>query len=327
MRWSRVTAIAVALVVLSGVAYAVWQATTASDVPEGFARSNGRIEAERVDVATKFAGRLKEVLVEEGDLVRAGQVVARLDSAELEAQLDEARAAVTQAEQQLAHAEALLAQRQSELALAEAELARTEKLVEDGFATAEKTDQRRTAVATAKAAVTAAEAQIALARAGIKAAQARVTRLQTDIGEMTLTAPRDGRIQYRLAEPGEILASGGKVLTLVDLTDIYMTIFLSARDAGRVALGSEARIVLDPAPQYTIPASVSFVASEAQFTPRSVETSEERDKLMFRVKLRIDPELLKKYEKQAKAGVRGVGYVRVAADAAWPESLAVNLPQ
>lgn len=327
MQWTRTGMVIGALVVAAGAAYAVWLAGAADEVPDGFAMSNGRIEAETVDVATKFSGRLRHVFVQEGDMVEAGQVLAQLDTAELEAQLAEAKAAVAQAEQQKGQAEALLVQRKSELELAEIEYQRSTTLAEGGFTPVEQVDQRRTVLATAKAAISAADAQIALAEAGINAAQARVHRLRTDLQDLSLEAPRDGRVQYRLAEPGEVLAAGGKVLTLVDLTDVYMTIFLPARDAGRLAVGSEARLVLNPIPEYRVPARVSFVASEAQFTPRAVETAEERDKLMFRVKLTIAPDLLQQYQQQAKAGVRGVGYVQVDPNIAWPDDLAVNLPE
>jgi HlyD family secretion protein len=121
-----------------------------------------------------------------------------------------------------------------------------------------------------------------------------------------------------------VLAAGSPVLTLLDLTDV-MTVFLPASAAGPLALGRGAAI-LDPVPQYVVPATVSFVAGEAQFTPKSVETQEERDKLMFRVKLSIAPALLKQYEQQVKTGVRGVAYVRFRQDAAWPDSLSVKLP-
>ena len=107
-----------------------------------------------------------------------------------------------------------------------------------------------------------------------------------------LKSPIAGRVLYRLAEPGEVLAAGGKVLTVLELTDVYMTIFLPTALAGRIAVGSEARIVLDAVPQYVIPATISFVAARAQFTPKDVETRTEREKLMFRIKVRIDPELL-----------------------------------
>jgi HlyD family secretion protein len=157
-------------------------------------------------------------------------------------------------------------------------------------------------------------------------AQAEIVRIESLIADTVLKAPVSGRVQYRLAQPGEVLAAGAPVLTLLDLTDVYMTVFLPASAAGPLALGSEARLILDPVPQYVIPATVSFVASEAQFTPKSVETAEERDKLMFRVKLSIAPALLKQYEKQVKTGVRGVAYVRVGQEAAWPDNLAVKLP-
>ena len=106
-----------------------------------------------------------------------------------------------------------------------------------------------------------------------------------------------------------------------------MTVFLPAQIVGQLAVGDEARIVLDPVPQYVIPAQISFVAAQAQFTPKSVETAEERAKLMFRVKLTIDPGLLRKYEDRVKAGVRGLAYVRVSGDLDWPGNLQVKLPE
>ena len=95
-------------------------------------------------------------------------------------------------------------------------------------------------------------------------------------------------MQYQLARNGEVVAAGGKILTILDLQDVYMTVFLPAATAGKLEIGGEARIILDPVPQYVIPASVSFIAADAQFTPKTVETAEEREKLMFRVKLKVD---------------------------------------
>jgi HlyD family secretion protein len=106
-----------------------------------------------------------------------------------------------------------------------------------------------------------------------------------------------------------------------------MTFFLPESVAGRVAIGAEVRLVLDAAPQYVIPARVSFVASEAQFTPKTVETSSERQKLVFRVKAQIDPELLKKYKNQVKTGLPGLAYVQLNSSAEWPAYLQVKLPQ
>ena len=144
--------------------------------------------------------------------------------------------------------------------------------------------------------------------------------------DAVLTAPRRGRVQYRLAEPGEVLAAGGRVLTLLDLTDVYMAVFLPTNQVGRVAIGAEARIVLDAVPQYVIPAKVSFIAAEAQFTPREVETRSEREKLMFRVKVKIDPALLATYIEQVKTGLPGEAFVLLGGGREFPERLAVRLP-
>jgi HlyD family secretion protein len=287
--------------------------------------TNGRLEAERLDVATKLPGRLKEVLVQEGDAVKVGQVLARMDTAELEAQLHEAEAAANQAERQLDQAVALVAQRQSELTLADQELKRTLALVAKGISTRELEDQRRSARNTAEAVLNSANAQVALAKATIEAAGARVAQIKVNIDDATLTAPRTGRIQYRLALAGEVLAAGGKVLTLLDLGEVYMTIFLPTKEAGRLSLGEEARLVFDAAPQYVVPGYISFVAADAQFTPKFVETKDEREKLMFRAKVQVSREVLAAYPGLVKAGVPGVAYVKVSRQAAWPKRLEVKL--
>ena len=155
--------------------------------------------------------------------------------------------------------------------------------------------------------------------------QASVTRLQVDIDDSQLKTDRTARVQYRVAEPGEVLQSGGKVLNLVDLSDVYMTFFLPTRQAGRVAMGSDVHLVLDAIPQYVLPAKVTYVASVAQFTPKTVETEVEREKLMFRIKARIDPELLRKHLRQIKTGLPGVAYVKLDEKAEWPAQLQVNL--
>jgi HlyD family secretion protein len=313
---------------LAIVAALMWFALRApSDPPEGFARTNGRIEAERVDIATKFAGRLKSVLVKEGDFVKEGEVLAKLDTAELEAQLKEAEASKVQAEQQLAQAVALVAQRDSELRLATLQLERSLNLVSKGVTSQEIVDQRESTKQTAQAAVNSANAEVAVARAAIEAAAARINRLAVDIDDASLKAPRNGRVEYRLALPGEVLAAGGRVLTVLDLTDVYMTVFFPTNEAGRLRIGSEARVIFDAAPQYVVPATVTFVASEAQFTPKYVETKIEREKLMFRVKLSLPAEILAAHENVVKTGVPGVGYVKLSEDAQWPKRLSVTLPQ
>lgn len=326
MKWKQVIAVTALIAVVAGGLY-LWRTMNTENLPQGIVSSNGRIEAERVDVATKMAGRVTEVLVGEGELVEAGQLVARMDVSELNARLAQARATVAQAEQGLRQSEAQVALNEAKRDLAEKEHQRTVALVERQVSSQELADQRRTALDTAVAGVEAAKAGVELAKATIESAKAAVAQLEAILDDTQLRAPRGGRVQYLLAREGEVLGAGGKVLTLTDLTDIYMTIFLPARDAGLLQVGSEARLILDPIPDYVIPASVTFVASNAQFTPKSVETSDERENLMFRVKLSIPKDLLVRYQDRAKAGVAGVGYVRTDPAVAWPDHLKVKLPQ
>jgi HlyD family secretion protein len=296
-------------------------------LPDGFALGNGRIEATEVDVATKLPGRLTEVRVREGDRVESGQVAAVLDTDALEAQQRQAQAELRRARQERVHALAVVEQHESELDFARRDLTRLQRLSgSDRFVSEEQIDQARTRVRTAEAALRATQAQVVATEAAIEAAQASIERVEVDIADSTLKAPRGGRVLYRLAEPGEVLGAGGKVLTLLDLTDVYMVIFLPATEAGRVPLGAEARIVLDAAPEYVVPAQVSFVAPRAQFTPKQVETQNVRETLAFRVKVRIDPALLARYEDLVKTGVPGVAYVQVRPEIPWPEHLAPRLP-
>lgn len=296
-------------------------------LPAGIARSNGRIEGQEIDVSSKYPGRLVSVDAHEGDTVEAGQVVARIDDREYRAQLLGAQAQVLRAESALSEADAQIAQRDSDRALAQASFDRIDALFKKGHATAQMRDEAQNKLNVATAAYQAMVAARAQAESSIKAAEADVSRLNAIIEDMVLVAPRRGRVQYELARSGEVVGAGTRVLTLLDLSDISMSIYLPAKDVAGIAMGDEARIILDPIPDYVIPATVTFVSGEAQFTPKTVETKDERDKLMFRVKLQIPRALVQKYEKQVKVGVRGVGFVRTSLDADWPDSLKVNVPQ
>ncbi|PWR17975.1 HlyD family secretion protein [Zavarzinia compransoris] len=318
--------IVVALAAALGVGgYFYWRHVQAGSLPAGIAGANGRLEADQVDVSTKMAGRVVEILAREGDFVARGAVIARMDRAELDAQVAGAAAQVVQAEKAAAAAAANVAQAESQQALARQEFERAESLQRRGFQSIEVLDQRRAQLAAAEAAVAAARATEAQATAAIDTAKAGLDRLKTLAADTELVAPRAGRVQYRLAEPGEVLAAGARVVTLLDVGEVYMTIYLPAAQAGRLAVGGEARLVLDPVPDLVIPAAVSFVSAEAQFTPNAVETRDERDKLMFKVKLRIDPALLDAHREQVKTGVRGMGYVRYDAGVPWPAQLDVRL--
>lgn len=304
-----------------------WWQQQLNALPAYIAKANGRLEAEQVEIATKFPGRIAVVLAKEGDMVDAGAVVARMDTVELEAQLQAAEAQVQKAQHEKIMAEAMIAQRDSERVFAAQELQRTTTLTGQGWSTREQLDQRRSQLRVAQAAYDTAVAADNAANAMIAAGQADVARLKSQISDSTLVAPTRGRIQYKLAQPGEVLPAGGRVLTLLDLSDVYLTIFVPASVAGRLTLGDEARGTLDPEPESVFPGKVTFVATEAQFTPKTVETAEEREKLMFRVKLSAPPELLTRHLNQIKTGVRGIGFVRTERDAPWPDSLTVKLPQ
>lgn len=342
------------LAVIAVVAYLAWSRLKPPATPVGIAGGNGRIEATDVDVAARSGGRIKTILVQEGDDVQAGQTVAIMDTASLDAEHDRANAMVAQArnakstaqallrqrEQAVKTAQAVVAQRRAELGLASRQLQRAQELVAKGFVSPQKLDEAQAQLQSAKAGLSAAESQVAEARtavaatqsqlveadSAIAAAQAGVARIQADREDSTLKAPRGGRVQVLAAQAGEVVGAGGRIMSLADLSDVHMTFFLPETAVGRVGIGSQARLVLDAAPQYVIPAKVSFVASVAQFTPKTVETAIERQKLVFKVRARIDPALLAQYRSQVKTGMPGMAYVRIQPGAEWPDKLRIALP-
>jgi HlyD family secretion protein len=346
---------ALALLLLGGLGVVVWQKVGGSGKDEGLVSGNGRIEAVEIDIAARNSGRVKDILVREGEFVVAGQLVAIMDTEsqeaqlrQAEAQLQQAQSAVATAYSQLAQCEsekgvalAAVRQREAELVMARQHATRSAELVKGGAIAKQDADDDYAKLQNAEAAVNSARAQVAAgeaaimsmrsqiagAQAAVKAAMANAERIQTDIRDSALKSPRDGRVQYRVAQAGEVVGAGGRVLSLVDLSDVYMTFFLPTAAAGKVAIGSEVRLVLDAAPQYVVPAKVSFVADMAQFTPKTVETASEREKLMFRIRAQIPVEILRKHITRVKTGLPGMAYVKVDAGKPWPGRLQVTLPQ
>jgi HlyD family secretion protein len=344
--------IVIVVLILAGLGIAAWLVFGKDDKNKGLVSGNGRIEATEIDVAAKIAGRIKDILVREGELVTAGQVVALMDTEVLEAQHRQAEAQLKQAQstvetkrsqlvQRGSEKEAVLAlvrQREAELGVARKRAIRSSTLASEAATSQQEADDDRARVQSAVAAVGAARAQFAAAGAtivtayaeiagalsAVEAARATVERIQADIKDSALKSPREGRVQYRIAQPGEVVGAGGRVLNLVDLGDVYMTFFLPTAAVGRVALGTEVRLLLDAAPQYVIPAQVSFVADVAQFTPKTVETASERLKLVFRVRARIPPDLLRKHITQVKTGLPGMAYIRLDPAKQWPAHLQVK---
>lgn len=338
--------------VVAAIAFLALRARGSGD-DAGLVSGNGRLEATEIDVAAKMAGRVERISVAEGDFVQAGQPLATMQTSSLQAQHDEAQARLAQAESTVASAraqvavreadrraaEAQVAQRESELDAATRRRERSASLQAEGASSAQEVDDDNARVRGVQAALVAARAQVAAAEAAasaartqvdgalatVEAARATVARIRSELDDTVLVAPRAGRVQFLVAQPGEVVGAGGKVLNLVDLADVYMTFFVPEAAAGRLALGSEVRIELDAAPGVVIPAQVSFVASTAQFTPKTVETASERQKMMFRVKARIAPELLQRYREQVKTGLPGVAWVRTDPAQPWPERLALKV--
>ena len=308
---------AVAIVAFIGIKYAIKKRNA---LPEGIASGNGRIEGKLVDVSAREPLRVKEILVDEGALVKPGQVLVKMDPVTLESQLAEANAAVQAAEERLAVSKANITKQKSEIDLAGVEAARSQRLVEQGAGSQRELDVRKTKVETTKATLGEAEAMLATSEQQVEVARKNAATIQTRIDDATLRSPVTGRVLYRLAEPGEVLAAGGKALTLVNMDDIYMEIFLPSEQAAAVKVGAEGRVTVDYDPR-AIAGQVSFVSPEAQFTPKQVETKSEREKLMFRVKIQLPKEVIGQHIERIKTGVRGVGYVKINDSAVWPARL------
>ena len=335
-----------------GVAIAgllLWKFMQNNGPGSNFVSGNGRIEAIEIDIATKMAGRIETVLVKEGQYVQAGQPLVQMQSDTLQAQRDEAHAREQQAIHSVASAQAQLAARLSDQAAAEAvvimresdldaaqrRLARTSTLAKEGASSKQELDDDRARVKSMQATLNAAKAQVEAARAAANAANAQVTgaqafvtaseattkRIDADLKDSLLKAPRAARVQFVIAQEGEVLGAGGKALNLVDLQDVYMSFFLPEAAAGKVNLGAQVRIVLDSSPTRPLPATVTFISSTAQFTPKTVETASERQKLMFRVKAKIDQGYIDQNSNRIKTGMPGIAWLRLDANTPWPANL------
>lgn len=324
---TRLWIAALVVVVLGAGAYYL-NLDTGPELPEDFALGNGRVEGVQIDIVSRIAGRVESVDVLEGELVEVGQQVASIDTRLLRTQLASAKAQVASAEAQTASAAANVVQAEATLALAAISLDRTRELNERGTSTDAQLDASESEHAVAEANLQAAKASLHAQEALAEVSRAAVEEAQTNIEDATLVAPRPGRVLYRLVEPGEMVASGGQVVSMVDLGNIYLEFYLSELDAHRIAIGNEARIKLDIAPDFVVPAQVSFVSPVSQFTPSQVETEDTRAELVFRVRVRIAEELVKERIQMIKTGMRAVVYVRLTSPepSEWPDYLTVNIP-
>ena len=349
----RKVLLAVLLAAAAGSGWWLYQQQESTALPDFVFHSNGRLELNRLDVASLYPGRVERVLVAEGDAVKANEVLVELSSAQSSGQLaaaqaatlraaelvQRARAGVTQAKQAVARADAEIAayrqqQKVAKLELDNAKQMRREDLVSASELAKRQADFERAtasvkaaqaARAEAQAAVAQGQAAVAEAEAGVKQAQAQADTAASADADMAIRSPLTARVEYRLVEPGTVIGAGSRVISLLDPADVSMNVFLPNATVGGLRVGDEARLVLDGI-DAVFPAQVSFIASEAQFTPKAVETADEREKLVFRVKLKVPAEVAQRYDRLLKGGMTGDGYVRRDSSQAWPLALEVRLP-
>ncbi|MEM5373018.1 HlyD family efflux transporter periplasmic adaptor subunit [Paraburkholderia azotifigens] len=292
--------------------------------PDYVVHANGRLELARVDIAVKYGGRIVDLPVHEGDLLVAGAVVAREDNDELRAELDAAKASRERAAGASVRAAAQLDASVAQVRLAQLEVSQVDKLFDASQISAVERDRRRLALEEAQAAESAARAARTEAQAAIAEADAQIARFQAVLADTTVRAPLAGRVEYRVVEVGTVLPAGGRVVSMLNPDDIYFAIFLPGPQAGALAVGADARIVLDAFPHEPIAARIEYVSDDAQFTPKYVETDSERAKLMYRVKLQLPLDVARKLASRLKGGMTGEGYVRVDPSQPWPRALAVR---
>ncbi|UOO83015.1 HlyD family efflux transporter periplasmic adaptor subunit [Uruburuella testudinis] len=320
----KIIAIAVVAALAAGGWY-YWQQQNKSGLPEGFVQSNGRLELNRFDVASLYAGRVKAMPVDEGSEVAEGDVLAELSSDTSSSQLDAAKAQKQRAQEAVARADAEIKAYEQQQKVAQMELGNAQNLKRDELVSAAEVTKRRAARDSAAASVSAARAARAEAQAAVAAAQAQIDQAASVNEDMAIRAPIAGRVEYKIAEVGNVIGAGNKVVSLLDPRDVSMTVFLPTTEISRLKVGDEARIVLDGM-DAVWPAGITFIATDAQFTPKSVETQSEREKLMFKVKLKVPADTALQYKGLLKGGLTGNGYVRLDKQAQWPENLAVKLP-
>jgi HlyD family secretion protein len=320
---NRKTLLTGAVIVAICLAAAIfWWRSERGALPPYLARANGRIEMTRIDVAVKYAGRVIDLLFREGDAVQHGAILARQDEAETKAQIAGAEAQRQRAISAIGKAEADVAVRRKNQGLAQLEWDQALMMRGKSLVSQVELDRRRLALEAETAGVAAAMEAAKEARDALGEADAQLARLKVILGEETIHAPVNGRIEYKIIEKDAVLPAGGRIALLLETDDVYMTVFLPDKVVGKTKMGDEARILLD-AFKEPLPAYISFVSPEAEFTPKYVETQAERDKLLYRVKLQIPIDAARRHAGILKSGMTGNGYVRTDTSSPWPAFLLV----
>ncbi len=327
--------IALLLVVAAGAGYlAIDRWLWNGGLPDGLIQANGRIEGDHVTVASKFPGRVQELLAREGDNVRRGQVLVRVDDTQTRAKVDQARHAweALEAQVQAAHADLAILNLDVPLSIeradsqvakekagvgkavsvekeARSDMQRFRELAARDEASLQQRDQAemkwqvaQKEITAARSALAQAEKELAQAELGwkrIRAKEAEVEALerqrdQTEavlneaesvLADLTITAPTNGTITTRMVDTGEVITAGTPLLELVDLDQLYLKVYVPEIQIGKLRLDLPARIYTDAFPEQPFDATVRYIASKAEFTPKEVQTQDERVKLIYAVKL------------------------------------------
>lgn len=276
--------------------------------------SNGRIEIARIDISTKYPGRIIKIMVGEGDNVNSGDILAKLDDADIKTQLLAAEAQRKRAISTKASAEAQLNVRKSSEKLAQLELKQAGLMRAKNLVSAVELERRQISLEAETAGVSAALSAVSDADAAIAEVDAQIARLNILLSETNIRAPINGQIEYKVFENNSVIPEGARIFTLLDTKDANMSLFLPSNIAGRIKIGTDATIKLDAYPNTSIPAHVSFIAFDSQFTPKFVETHSEREKLVFRTKIKVKEEFILKNPGFLKGGMPGVGIVYLDKD-------------
>jgi HlyD family secretion protein len=272
--------------------------------------ASGHVEATEVVLSTKVAGIVEARLVDEGDVVKAGQEVARIDTTDIRLALDAARADRAQAdadlrlrvagsrEEDIKEARAQVTRAEADLDGAQKDLARMEGLLAAGSGTTKARDDARTRRDVAAASLDAArerlrrleagsrKEEIDAARARLQAADARIAQLEQQLKDSVITSPVGGVVTEKLTEAGELAARGTGLVVVTDLADAWLNVYVGEPDLGRIRLGQEAEVRTDDG--QVRKGRVSFVSSRAEFTPKNVQTRDERVKLVYRIKVALE---------------------------------------
>lgn len=302
----KVLTITIILCIIIAISFFVYK-NFIKEQDNNLIKGNGRIEAREVAVSAKFGGKIVQLDTNEGDEVKKDQLLAVIDSRSLEAEIEAQKAKENEILKQISAIDAEINATKSDIKFYEKELERTKTLMKKNFASQLELDKNINALDKVKAKLNSLYANKKSLQASQKSLLAAIKAQEINLADMKIYSPIDGVILYKLVENGEMIANGGRMFIMYNPNDLYMTIYMPAEKAGQIKLGDKATIKLDAYPDKSFPATVTFIAENAEFTPKEVETQKERQKLVFRVKLSLDNNL----NREAKPGMPGDGYIEI----------------